>query len=91
MGERRVMGYHLKEIKKGKLGEFSKIVEEFEELQDSYDQDARIMILCELADLYGAIDAYVSNHYNLTMKDIVQMSELNKKAFEDGTRISAQD
>ena len=66
-------------------------MEEMEELLDAHDQDAKIMILCELADLYGAIEAYVYNHHNLTMRDIVQMSNLTKKAFQDGTRISAQD
>ena len=33
------MGYHLRNIEKGELGEFSKIREEFEELLDAHDID----------------------------------------------------
>ncbi|KKN66615.1 hypothetical protein LCGC14_0469500 [marine sediment metagenome] len=76
---------------RGTYGDFSKVVEEIQELQDAHEQSAKIMVLCELADLYGAIEAYVWKHYKLTMKDINLMSELTKKAFEDGTRISKQD
>ena len=32
------MGYHLRKIEKGTLGEFSKIKEEFEELEDANKQ-----------------------------------------------------
>lgn len=84
-------GYHKKAITKGKFGDFSKVLEEIEELQDAYEQSAKIMILCELADLYGAIEAYVWKHYKLTMKDIIIMNALTKRAFEDGTRVSKQD
>ena len=50
------MGYHKKEIKKGTLGKFSKIREEFEELEDAHNQDVKILIFCELTDLIGAIE-----------------------------------
>ena len=42
------MGYHKVEIEKGELGEFSKIREEFEELQDAVGQDDSLLILCEI-------------------------------------------
>lgn len=48
-------GYHIREITKGTYGDFSKVVEEMEELLDAHDQNAKIMVLCELADLYGAM------------------------------------
>jgi phosphoribosyl-ATP pyrophosphohydrolase len=86
-----VAGYHNRDITKGKFGEISKIEEEFEELLDAVEQDAKIMIVCELADLYGAISAYVEKHHNLTMEDIKKMSDLTKRAFEDGTRKAASD
>ena len=81
-------GYHKREITKGTFGDFSKILEEMEELKDAHEQHAKIMILCELSDLYGAIEAYVWKHYKLTMKDIIIMNELTKMSFEDGTRVS---
>ena len=79
-------GYHVKEIKRGVFGELSKIREEFEELEDANAQGARIMILCELSDMYGAIEAYVRKHYNMDMEDLRTMSDLTNQAFEDGTR-----
>ena len=79
-------GYHKKNIKKGKLGEISKIAEEFEELMDANEQGARILELCEVADLYGAIKAYVKEQFNLSMDDVKIMSELTERAFLDGSR-----
>ena len=54
------MGYHLKTIAKGKLGEFSKITEEVLELRDSQERPRPnpMLALCELCDLIGAIEAY---------------------------------
>lgn len=79
-------GYHVRNITRGEFGELSKIEEELEELLDAVEQDAKIMILCELADMYGAIEAYVEKHHNMTMDDIKKMSNLTKRAFLDGTR-----
>ena len=56
------MGYHLEKIPKGILGEFSKIEEELSEYRDAKEQDSKIMMAVELADLYGAIRAYKSTH-----------------------------
>lgn len=80
------MGYHKQIIKKGILGEFSKIEEEFQELTDSVQQDAKILTLCELADLCGAIDLFVKKQFNLTIEDLVKMSKLTQSAFENGER-----
>lgn len=80
------MGYHLKTISKGTLGEFSKIKEEFEELSDANAQQAKILELCELSDLYGAMEAYLQNKFNMTMDDIKQMSIMTKSAFQEGSR-----
>lgn len=79
------MGYHRVNIKKGKLGEISKIQEEFEELMDAHSQKNAILEMCELSDLVGAIEAYVKR-WNLTMGDIIDMKEATKKTFEDGSR-----
>jgi hypothetical protein len=82
------MGYHKAEITKGKFGELSKIQEELDELKDAIDQDVKLMALIEIADLYGALEGYLAKHFpSITMYDVLKMSELTKKAFQDGTRV----
>lgn len=81
-----IMGYHKKKINKGTLGEFSKIREEWEELCDAHDQDGKVLEICELADLYGAISLYIKNKYGLTMEDIKMMSDMTTAAFKNGKR-----
>jgi phosphoribosyl-ATP pyrophosphohydrolase len=78
-------GYHTVKIKKGVLGEISKIQEEVDELKDAEKQGARIMIMCELADIYGAVRVY-ARKYNLKMRDLHLMSKLTRNAFEQGHR-----
>ena len=80
------MSFHLKKIKKGKLGELSKIQEEWEEFQDGVEQKSPILMLCELADLIGAIEAYTLNKHNITLDDIIKMKKATKRAFESGSR-----
>lgn len=79
------MGYHSKEIPRGKFGEFSKIKEEFMEAEDAFEQGNKVMLLVELADLIGAIEGYCSI-YNITLDDLLKMKESTKRAFNDGTR-----
>lgn len=79
------MGYHKKKILKGELGEFSKVEEEFLELKDSYEQDHPVLIVCELCDLIGAIEAY-ANKWNFTLDDLIKMKDSTKEAFEERTR-----
>ena len=79
------MGYHIRKIKKGVIGEISKIREELDELDDAMDQKCKIMAFVELADLYGAIESFAAKH-NLTMDDLRKMSDITKRAFNDGTR-----
>lgn len=83
-----MMGYHIREIPRGTWKEFSKIVEEFAELEDAHEQGVRIMELCELADLYGAIEGYIGKHFNMTMDDLRKMNERTSAAFQDGTRVA---
>lgn len=79
------MGYHLRTIEKGELGEFSKIKEEFEELEDAILQSDSILTLCELSDLYGAIESYIQR-WNLDMESLKDFSKKTKSAFKEGTR-----
>ena len=80
-------GYHVKDIKRGELGEFSKIREEFEELEDALEQGNNVMALLELADMLGAMEEFIKK-WNLTLKDLNKMKEATQKAFKDGTRTS---
>ena len=79
------MGYHLKEIKKGTLGEFSKIQEEMEELTDAVQQNIAPLIVCELCDMVGAIELYAKK-WNMSLEDLIKMKNLTKSAFEEGKR-----
>lgn len=79
------MSYHLKTIDKGVLGEFSKIEEEYLELEDAVEQQNNILILCELCDLIGAIEVYAAK-YNLTLEDLIKMKNATKNAFLSGHR-----
>ena len=79
------MGYHKTKIKKGKLGEFSKIQEEMEELTDAVDQNVAPLIVCELCDMIGAIELFAKK-WNMTLDDLIKMKSLTKSAFEEGKR-----
>lgn len=80
-------GYHLTDIKKGVLGEVSKIIEEAFEILDAHDQGVKIMTQVEMSDLYGALDHYREKHHQeLTMEDIRAMYAVTRRAFENGRR-----
>lgn len=81
------MGYHLRTIQKGIYGNSSKILEEVEEFLDAENQNCKIMALCELSDLIGAIRGYLQkNHPGITLDDLSKMADITKSAFEDGER-----
>lgn len=80
------MGYHKKEIKKGILGDFSKIKEEFEELEDGFEQSDKILQICELTDLIGAIESYSEKNFNLSLEDLKKFSDKTKSAFREKKR-----
>ena len=78
-------GYHTKQIEKGELGDFSKIREEFEELEDAVNQEDKIMILCECSDLIGAIKHFVSQ-YNISLNDLISFNNKTENAFKVNKR-----
>lgn len=81
------IGYHKAIINKGVLGELSKIQEELDELKDAKEQGIKILELCELADLIGAIEAYVNKYHNNTsLQDLQIMATATKRSFESGER-----
>ena len=79
-------GYHRREISKGELGEFSKIIEEYTELLDAHEQSNNVLEICELTDLIGAIKYYAEKKFNLSLDDLIVFSEATENAFKNGTR-----
>jgi hypothetical protein len=79
------VGYHKVKIEKGRVGEYSKIREEFDELTDAVGQDNKVLIICELTDIVGAIEEYAKK-FGLTLDDLKKFSDLTKSAFNEGTR-----
>lgn len=82
------MGYHLRSIKKQKIGTIEKVLEEVEEYQDAMEQGCKIMALVELSDIYGALQLVAEKH-NITMDDLKSMANITRRAFEDGSRKSS--
>jgi len=80
------MGYHKTTIIKGEPGEFSKINEEFQELFDAYEQDDKILMICEMTDLIGAIQLFAEQNFNLTIEDLVKFSNKTIESFKEGKR-----
>jgi hypothetical protein len=81
------MGYHQTKIEKGDLGRSSKIQEELDELKDAEQQGARLLVLCELSDLVGAIQYYLHINYpGWKLSDLQQMADLTSAAFKEGRR-----
>ena len=80
-------GYHLADIPRGVYGELSKIREELEELQDAHDQGVRVMVLCELSDLIGAVRGFLRCEFpDVSLNDLVKMADVTERAFEAGDR-----
>ena len=80
------MGYHKRDIKKGIYGEFSKIEEEFSELQDAFEQNDKILQIVEICDLLGAIEEYSRRNFGLSVSDLKSFSDKTKSAFISGDR-----
>ena len=80
------IGYHIKNIDKGVLGERSKISEEYNEWKDSCEQGCKVMELVELSDLLGAIESYTKRHYNISLDDLIKMKSITERAFINGRR-----
>jgi hypothetical protein len=80
------MGYHLRPIQtQGVFGEPSKLREELEELEEALEQDNRILALCELADLYGALEG-VADSLGSNIEEVATMAAATKRSFLGGER-----
>lgn len=80
-------GYHISDIPRGVLGELSKIQEELSEAVDADEQSCSVMVLIELSDMVGAVDAYLEKyHPTISIGDLLKMAEITKRAFKSGAR-----
>lgn len=80
-------GYHTRAIPKGVLGELSKIREELDEAEDAQGQGAKLLELCELADIYGALREVLQRRYpGWKMRDLKQMANATRRSFRRGER-----
>jgi len=81
------MSYHLRPIKvKGVFGKTSKIHEELDELEEALEQNNRILALCELSDIFGAL-AGVAESLGTNITEVAKMSEATHRAFKSGARV----
>lgn len=83
-------GYHKKNIPKGEFGKFSKIKEEFLELEDAFEQEDMVMQLCEMSDILGAMRAYLKEKYggHVKFKHLIRLAKGTHRAFLSGERTS---
>lgn len=80
-------GYHIRDIPRGIFGEISKIEEELAELKDAAEQGVKVMVLCELSDMIGAMSEYLRVNYpGITIGDLEAMSNVTRRAFLSGAR-----
>lgn len=77
--------YHIRAIRKGTVGELSKIREELEELEDATVQGSKIMQAVELADLFGAV-VHRGEALGLSETDLSHFSTITRRAFANGGR-----
>lgn len=85
--QEKKVGYHIEDIPKGEFGTIEKIVEEAMELQDANNQHCKVMMLVELADLYGAMRGFLNNNFpDIKMSDLEKMSNITERAFNNGFR-----
>ena len=81
-----ITGYHINKIDKGTLGKFSKIREEFQELEDAYKQNDDILMICECSDLIGAIKHFIEDNYNISLDSLLMFNKKTEAAFMSGKR-----
>lgn len=82
-----IKGYHITTITKGEIGKLSKIQEELYEALDAEQQQCKLMVLLELSDMLGAIEAYLEmNFQHITLDDLQKMTNITRRAFRSGAR-----
>ncbi|MFA5489709.1 MAG: hypothetical protein WC284_10880 [Candidimonas sp.] len=80
MTQEKSSKWHFKAIKKGTLGELSKIQEELDEAIDAHENNQKVMMLYELCDIIGATEAVAQKYYGLKLIDLIKFVEIKKHA-----------
>lgn len=81
------MSYHKLKIHKHSVESPYKIQEEFLEYIDAIATGNKIMAIQELSDLYGCLENEVAK-FGLGVHDLKVMSDVTKKVFLEGSRVS---
>jgi len=82
--------FHEKEIKKGILGELSKIQEELDEALEAEGRNQDLLLILELADIIGAV-GLVSEKYGISLDQLVTFAKLRRQVGEQVARDEAEE
>lgn len=80
-------GYHKSGFVKYNTGTLLKIKEEINECIDAEKQNDKLLLICELADVIGAVKMYIDNNdIGVTINDLDKFSQKTINAFKKGKR-----
>lgn len=78
---------HVNPIPKGVTGDFSKLIEEFEEAKDAHTQGLPLMELWEWGDFFAAFICYLRKHYpSIQIEDVLAQAKHTDSLFARGLR-----
>ena len=55
-------------------------------MRDAIEQEDKILQICELTDLVGAIEYFSESKFGLTLEDLKKFSDKTKSSFKEGKR-----
>lgn len=76
------MGYHIRNIPRGTLGEWSKVSEEIEEIIDALEQNLKPMVLIELCDCLGAVRATLDSNDGFNFENWVYVTSTERNQYQ---------
>lgn len=76
------MGYHIRNIPRGTLGEWSKVSEEIEEIIDALEQNLKPMVLIELCDCLGAVRATLDSNDGFKFENWVYVTSTERNQYQ---------
>ena len=76
------MGYHIRNIPRGTLGEWSKVSEEIEEIIDALEQNLKPMVLIELCDCLGAIHSHANHEEEFNFENWVYITSTERNQYQ---------
>jgi hypothetical protein len=75
---------HSQNIPKAELGTIAKIQEELSEAIDAEGQGLDLLVLIELSDIVGAVEAYAKKKYNFSLDQLLLFAR-----WKSGTRLAS--